>query len=61
MTGDQANAVWQRHDWRPDIRRHQPVLVCQNPGCPIVWWPDRREPKSACHGLTPRQLIEVKP
>lgn len=38
------------HAWRPSVRKRQPVLRCDNAGCPIVWWPDRLEPKSQCTG-----------
>ncbi len=37
------------HTWTVGTRRDQPVLVCTNRPCPIVWWPDRNEPRSTCN------------
>jgi hypothetical protein len=40
------------HDWRTETRKGMPVMVCRR--CPVVWWPDRSEPKRACVALSPR-------
>lgn len=31
-----------------DVVKSNPVFKCANPGCYIVWWPDRNKPKSKC-------------
>lgn len=28
------------------------VMYCNRKGCHKVWWPDRKEPKSECKGVT---------
>ncbi|MEV6258056.1 hypothetical protein AB0L97_32855 [Nocardia sp. NPDC051911] len=36
-----------RHEWgEPVPRKGVPVLPCKH--CPVVWWPDRTEPRSLC-------------
>lgn len=47
------------HAWQPSVRKGQPILRCRNVGCKVVWWPDRKEPKSACHGTEPVAPAEV--
>ncbi len=38
------------HVWTAGVKNNQPVLTCANSPCRIVWWPDRRQPKSSCTG-----------
>lgn len=37
-----------RHEWKPGRRNRTPVMVCTDPACPVVWWPDRDEPMGSC-------------
>lgn len=36
------------HRWVRGVRGDSPVLLCGNGDCPMVWWPDRREPQGSC-------------
>jgi hypothetical protein len=34
------------HAWTTSVRRGTPVMACTE--CPVVWWPDRHEPRGTC-------------
>jgi hypothetical protein len=42
-----------------------PILNCAHPGCAVIWWPERRQPTSACPGamlltISAHVLAEVR-
>lgn len=37
-----------KHRWTPGRRNKQPVLLCTNKDCRMVWWPDRNNPSDNC-------------
>lgn len=47
------------HLWRPSVRKGTPVLRCANGGCPLVWWPDRGEPKKPCEGTPVSEAVRA--
>lgn len=46
------------HRWQPSTRNGQPILTCANEGCRIIWWSDRKEPKSGCAGTPEAELVQ---
>ena len=47
-----------KHSWTAVARRGLPAMTCANADCPIVWWPDRREPKSQCRGAAGNEPVQ---
>ncbi len=48
-----------RFTTRGVIRQH-PVLRCSNPGCRVVWWPDRKQPAGQCRGRKPLEWLNTE-